>query len=359
MSARPILIVAGGTGGHVFPALAVAQALRDRSVPVVWLGTAAGLEARVVPAAGIRLETLPVKGLRGNGWRGWLQAPFMLLAAVRQALGVIYQTNPVAVLGMGGYVTGPGALAARLSGRALVIHEQNAIPGLTNRLVARIAQRVLTGLDAQLGQAKRREWTGNPIRAEIAALPAPGHRDASRTGPVRLLVIGGSLGARRLNQVVPAALAELPQATRPVVWHQAGERTLETAQSAYQQAGVDADIDAFITDMAAAYAWCDLVVCRAGALTVSELAAAGVPAVFVPLPHAVDDHQTRNAEFLTAVDAARLIPESTLTPATLATTLHDLLGEPSRLTAMARAARAQGRPNAAERVADVCMEVAA
>ena len=359
MSARPIMIVAGGTGGHVFPALAVAAVLREQSVPVVWLGTAQGLEARVVPAAGITLETLSVRGLRGNGWLGWLKAPLTLLRALGQALAIIRRTNPSAVLGMGGYVTGPGAVAARLSGRALIIHEQNAIPGLTNRLVAKIAQRVLTGLDAQLGRLDQREWIGNPIRAEIAATPQPADRYEGRTGPARVLVIGGSLGARTLNQVVPAALAQLPVAARPLVRHQAGERTLETAKAAYANAGVKADITAFIADMAQAYAWCDLVICRAGALTVSELAAAGVPAIFVPLPHAVDDHQTKNAAFLTQAGAARLMPERTLTAATLADTLNELLAERAELLAMANAARAQGRPNAAERVAQVCLEVAA
>lgn len=359
MSARPIMIIAGGTGGHVFPALAVAAVLREQSVPVVWLGTAHGLEARVVPAAGIALETLSVRGLRGNGWLGWIKAPVTLLRALAQAFAIIRRTNPTAVLGMGGYVTGPGAVAARISGRALVIHEQNAIPGLTNRLAAKVAQRVLTGLDAHLGRADRREWIGNPIRADIAALAQPARRYAGRTGPARVLVIGGSLGARTLNQVVPAALAKLPVDSRPLVRHQAGERTLEIAKTAYQHAGVKADISAFIGDMAKAYAWCDLVICRAGALTVSELAAAGVPAIFVPLPHAVDDHQTKNAAFLTQVGAAWLMPEHTLTASTLANALNDLLRERSALLAMANAARAQGRPNAAERVAEVCLEVAA
>ena len=357
MSARPVLIIAGGTGGHVFPALAVAQVLTGRSVPVVWLGTPNGLEARVVPEAGLTLETVSVRGLRGNGLVGWLKAPWMVARAMVQALAVIRRHRPRVVLGMGGYVAGPGGVMARLRRLPLVIHEQNAIAGFTNRLLSRLATRVLTGLDAPFPQGVAAEFTGNPLRAGIAGRPTAGGR--AHAGRPRLLIIGGSLGALSLNRTVPQAIAALPEADRPDIRHQAGRRTLGIARSAYAEAGVEARVDAFIDDMAEAYRWCDLVVCRAGALTVSELAAAGVPAVLVPFPHAVDDHQTANARFLVDAGGARMIADHELDPETLAGLLSELLGDRERLRAMGDAARRVGRPAAAERVADICMEVAA
>ncbi|MEX0429963.1 undecaprenyldiphospho-muramoylpentapeptide beta-N-acetylglucosaminyltransferase [Spiribacter insolitus] len=357
MSARPVLIIAGGTGGHVFPALAVAQVLTGRSVPVVWLGTPNGLEARVVPAAGLPLETVSVRGLRGNGLIGWLKAPWMVGRAIVQALGVIRRHQPRVVLGMGGYVAGPGGVAARLRRLPLVIHEQNAIAGLTNRLLSRLATRVLTGLDAAFAQGVDAEFTGNPVRTEIADRSAIDSADHG--GALRLLVIGGSLGALSLNRAVPQAIAALPEAERPDIRHQAGQSTLDIARGAYADAGVEARIDPFIDDMAEAYRWCDLVVCRAGALTVSELAAAGVPAILVPFPHAVDDHQTANARFLVNAGAARMIADRDLTPDSLAALLSELLGDRDRLRTMSAAAHQVGRPAAAERVADICMEVAA
>lgn len=359
MSERPVMIIAGGTGGHVFPALAVAQVLHQRAIPVVWLGTSMGLEARVVSEAGFTLETVSVKGLRGNGWRGWLKAPLILLRALLQTLAIMRRYNPRVVLGMGGYVTGPGGIAARLSGRPLVIHEQNAIPGLTNRLLARLAQRVLTGLDAPVGRPGQSELIGNPVRAELTALAAPMTRYQQARTPSRLLVVGGSLGALRLNEVVPAALAHIPLEQRPEVLHQAGLRTLTAAREAYQRAHVNAQVTAFIEDMAAAYAWCDLIICRAGALTISELAVVGVPAILVPYPHAVDDHQSANAGFLTQAKAAVMMSDASLSPAALAAELSNLLSNHEQRLTMANAARAQGRPEAAQRVADICLEVAA
>lgn len=358
MSERPVMILAGGTGGHVFPALAVAEALAARSVPVVWMGTERGLEGRVVPAAGLPLEALRVRGLRGKGRLGWVTAPLMLARALWQALGALRRHRPRSVLGMGGYVAGPGAVAAWLLRRPLVIHEQNAIPGFTNRLLARLARRVLTGFDRPFPGAPAARFVGNPVRRAIAELPAPEARLAGRTGPARLLVVGGSLGALALNRTVPAALARLPAGTRPQVRHQAGERTLEVAREAYAGAAVPAQVSAFIEDMAEAYAWADLVICRAGALTVSELAAAGVPALFVPFPHAVDDHQAANAGFLVDAGAAEMIREADLDPDALAGTLVRLLGDRAALAAMAGRARALGRPQAAAAVADVCLEVA-
>ncbi len=357
MNARPVLIIAGGTGGHVFPALAVAQVLVGRAVPVIWLGTPDGLEARVVPGAGLTLETVSVRGLRGNGLLGWFKAPWMVTRALIQALAVIRRHRPRAVLGMGGYVAGPGGLAARLCRLPLVIHEQNAVAGLTNRLLSRLATRVLTGLDASFGRGVDAEFTGNPVRAGIAGRPAAA--DERHDGPPRLLVIGGSLGALSLNRAVPAAVARLAVADRPSIRHQAGRRTLDTARAAYAEADVDAQVEAFIDDMAEAYRWCDLVICRAGALTVSELAAAGVPAILVPFPHAVDDHQTANAQFLVDAGGAERIADHDLDAPTLSAALSALLDNRDRLRAMGSAARRVGRPAAAERVADICIEVAA
>ncbi|MDR9454706.1 MAG: undecaprenyldiphospho-muramoylpentapeptide beta-N-acetylglucosaminyltransferase [Spiribacter sp.] len=359
MSVTPVMIVAGGTGGHVFPALAVARELERRGTPVIWLGTPGGLEARVVPEAGIAMETTTVRGLRGNGLRGWLMAPWMILLAVLQCRAVIRRHQPRSMLGMGGYVTGPAGLAARWLGCPLVIHEQNAIAGLTNRLLARLASRVLTGLEAEFSHHVAAEFTGNPVREAIAALPAPTTRYAERQGPMRLLVMGGSLGALTLNRIVPAALARLPGDQRPEVRHQAGPRTLETARQAYADARVEATVSAFIDDMAEAYGWCDLVICRAGALTVSELATAGVPAILVPYPHAVDDHQSANARRLVEAGGAELIADDQLEADRLAVRLERLLSDRRVLAHMGEAAGAFGRPDAATRVADVCLEVAA
>jgi len=357
MTGRPILIIAGGTGGHVFPALAVAEVLDRQSTPVIWLGTPLGLEARVVPQAGIPLETVTVRGLRGNGWTGWLKAPWMVARAVLQTLSVLRRHRPRAVLGMGGYVAGPGGIAAWLKGVPLIIHEQNAIAGLTNRLLSRLATRVLTGLGAHFPGDRGTTFTGNPVRGAITALaeadPAP---PPSR---VRLLVIGGSLGARTLNQRVPEALALLPAAEQPTVLHQAGERSLETARAGYREAGLEADVRAFIDDMASAYRDADVVICRSGALTVSELAAVGRPAILVPYPYAVDDHQRANARFLVDADAACMIADNALSAQGLATMLRPLLGDPAARARMAANARRVGRPRAAEQVADVCLAVSA
>lgn len=358
MSAAPVMIVAGGTGGHVFPALAVARELEQRGIPVIWLGTPGGLEARVVPEAGIAMDTVSVRGLRGNGLRGWLAAPWMVLTALWQCRALLRRHQPRAMLGMGGYVTGPAGLAARWQGCPLVIHEQNAIAGLTNRLLARVARRILTGLDARFTGRAAVEFTGNPVRASIAGLPAPQARYDGHAGPMRLLVIGGSLGALTLNRAVPAALARLSVDERPTVLHQAGERTLDTAREAYAAGEVTADVRAFIEDMAEAYDWCDLVICRAGALTVSELATAGVPAILVPYPHAVDDHQSANARRLVEAGGAELVADDQLEPERLAGRLARLLGDRRVLARMAAAARTLGRPDAAARVADVCLEVA-
>lgn len=353
----PVLILAGGTGGHIFPGLAVAQALRARDVPVVWLGSAGGMETRLVPQAGVTIETISVSGLRGKGLATLFKAPFLLLRSLWQAMSVLRRLRPRAVLSFGGYAAGPGGLGAWLLRRPLLVHEQNRAPGLTNRVLARLAARVLCGFpDAFAGRAT--EHVGNPVRAEISALPTPAERFADRDGAVRLLVLGGSQGAQSLNVAVPGVLSRFAASVRPQVRHQCGERHAARAQQAYAEAGVPASVEPFIADMAQAYAWADLIVCRAGALTLAELCAAGVGSVLVPFPNAVDDHQTRNAEYLVERGAARLAPEgegfADRMQAELATLLADA---PARLR-MAEAARSAAMPQAAARVADIVIQEA-
>ncbi|MBN8728187.1 MAG: undecaprenyldiphospho-muramoylpentapeptide beta-N-acetylglucosaminyltransferase [Xanthomonadales bacterium] len=349
----PVLIMAGGTGGHIFPGLAVAAELARRGVPVLWLGAEGGLETRLVPQHGLRLETLSIGGLRGKGVATLLRAPLRLLRAVRAARGLLRCELPRSALSMGGYVAAPGGLAARLAGVPVVVHEQNAIAGATNRLLARFARRVLAGF---AGALPRAEWVGNPVRAEIVALPPPAERLAGRSGPLRVLVLGGSQGARSLNLAVAGALRGGPDGI-PMVRHQCGAAGLDAAREAYAAAGVEAAISPFIDDMAGAYAWADLAICRAGALTLAELAAAGLPAILVPYPHAVDDHQTRNAEALVSAGAARLVPEGADFEARLAAALA-AIADRGVLAAMAAAAREFARPDAAVRIADACLEVA-
>jgi UDP-N-acetylglucosamine--N-acetylmuramyl-(pentapeptide) pyrophosphoryl-undecaprenol N-acetylglucosamine transferase len=357
MSAQsPVLIMAGGTGGHIFPGLAVAETLRAQGVPVVWLGAAGGMETKVVPAHGIELHTVAVGGLRGKGMKTRLTAPFMLARALLSSLSVLRRLKPRSVLSMGGYVAGPGGIAARLLHRPLLVHEQNRVAGFTNRKLAAHAQRVMAGFADVLPNA---EWVGNPVRGAISSLPLPAQRLAGHTGKPRLLVLGGSLGARALNLSVPQALASMPAEQRPDVLHQCGNRGIDEARKAYADAGVDAQIVPFIEDMAGTYAWADLAVCRAGALTLAELTACGLGAVLVPFPHAVDDHQTRNAEALVAAGAAELIQERDLNTQDLAQRLSALLNDRTKLLAMAEAARTLAKPNAAADIARACVEVAA
>jgi UDP-N-acetylglucosamine--N-acetylmuramyl-(pentapeptide) pyrophosphoryl-undecaprenol N-acetylglucosamine transferase len=343
--------MAGGTGGHVFPGLAVAVELRAAGWDVVWMGAKSGMEARLVPAQGFRMAWVRAAALRGKGALAALLLPANLLVSFAQAARAIFRLRPDVVLGMGGYVAFPGGMMASLFARPLAVHEQNAIAGLTNRVLARVADRVMTAFPEALRGA---EWTGNPVRREIAALAPPEARLAGRGGPLRLLVVGGSLGAQALNECVPRALALL--APRPVVVHQAGERHLEALRANYRAAGVAGELLPFIDDMARRYAEADLVVCRAGAITVAELSAGGVASVLVPFPHAVDDHQSANARFLAERGAAVLLPQATLTPESLAATLRGL--DRRRLLDMARAARALGKPEAARLVAQCCMELA-
>ena len=355
-----VMITAGGTGGHVFPGLAVAAKLVARGARVFWLGTRGGIEATLVPQRGIDFEAVAFRGVRGKGIATLVLGPFALFAACVAALRVIRRRRPDVVLGLGGFASFPGALMGVASGRPLVLHDANAVAGLANRVLAFGADRVLTGFpDALRGRhARRANWVGNPLRDEIVAVPAPAERFAGRSGPLRVLVVGGSLGARALNEAVPAALATIPRASRPQVVHQAGARNLADLEVAYREAGVEAECVAFIDDMAARYAWADLVVCRGGALTVAELAAVGLGAVIVPLPGAIADEQSANAKFLLDAGAAIVTSQDEL--ATADQPLAGILAALTRADAltMAQAARSVGRRDAADKVASVCLDLA-
>ncbi|GMU49583.1 MAG: UDP-N-acetylglucosamine--N-acetylmuramyl-(pentapeptide) pyrophosphoryl-undecaprenol N-acetylglucosamine transferase [Candidatus Desulfobacillus denitrificans] len=345
--------MAGGTGGHVFPGLAVADFLHERGWRVVWMGNPDGMEAKLVPTRGYEMAWVRFAALRGKGLSRKLLLPLNLLRAFWQAQRQLSRVRPNVVLGMGGYVTFPGGMMAALCGRPLVVHEQNSVAGLANRVLAGVADRVLGGFP---GVLKKSEWTGNPVRAEIAALPRPAQRYAGRSGRLEVLVVGGSLGAQALNDAVPRALTLIPEAERPRVTHQSGAKQIDALRAAYAAAGVEAVLLPFIDDMAARYAAADLVICRAGALTVAELSAAGVASVLVPFPFAVDDHQTGNARFLSDAGAAILLPQTELAPERLAALLRELTRE--QLAAMADKARALAKPEATRAVAEACMGVA-
>nr|WP_298171696.1 undecaprenyldiphospho-muramoylpentapeptide beta-N-acetylglucosaminyltransferase [uncultured Pseudomonas sp.] len=350
-----VLIMAGGTGGHVFPALACAREFKARGYSVHWLGTPRGIENELVPAAGLPLHLIDVSGLRGKGKLSLLKAPFQLLKALLQARKVLRELQPVCVLGMGGYVTGPGGLAARMNGAPLIIHEQNAVAGTANRSLVPFASRVCEAFPDTFGASDKRRTTGNPVREELF-LETP--RDALGKRRARLLVLGGSLGAEPLNKLLPEALALVAAELRPEVFHQAGKQHDGVTTERYAAAGVEAQVAPFIKDMARAYAWADLVVCRAGALTVSELAAAGLPSFLLPLPHAIDDHQTHNAGYLAREGAAVLLPQRSTDAATLAAQLTEVLMHPERLNSMAGTARRLAKPDATRTVVDICLEVA-
>ena len=353
MTGRTLLVMAGGTGGHVFPGLAVADVMRSRAWNVVWLGNPGGMEAALVPRHGIPMQWVRFGGLRGKGFATQAMLPFNLARAFWQSLRVLREVRPAVVLGMGGYVAFPAGMVAALTGVPLVVHEQNSVAGLTNKVLARVARRVLVAFPGAIAGG---DWSGNPVRVDVAALPAPEARYRARSGPLRLLVVGGKLGAQALNTVVPQALARLPADARPVVVHQSGRKHLAALQAAYRDAGVEATAVEFIDDMAAAYADADLVVCRAGAMTVAEVAAAGVASLMVPFPHAVDDHQTTNARFLSERGAALLVPQSELDADRLAALLAGL--DRDGLLAIARRARELAKPDAAARVADACEAIA-
>ncbi len=349
---KTIMIMAGGTGGHIFPALAVAHKMRDAGWRVVWLGNPAGMEARLVPQHGFEMRWLDFGALRGKGLARKLLLPFNLLRGFFQARRVISQVRPNVVLGMGGYITFPGGMMAALSGVPLVLHEQNSVPGMANKVLAGVADRILTGFPDVL---KKASWLGNPVRPEIAAVSAPVERFAERTGALHVLVIGGSLGAQALNEIVPKGMALLTESEQPQIVHQAGEKHIEALKANYAAVGVQAHCVPFIEDMAGAYAWADLVICRSGALTVAELAAVGVASILVPFPHAVDDHQTANAKFLVNVGGAFLLPQANLTPDSLALIRNYSRGQ---LLEMAEKARSLAKPDATGDVANICAEIA-
>lgn len=357
---RTLMVMAGGTGGHVYPALAVADALRARGWEVFWLGTRAGLEARVVPAAGIDMVWVSMGGVRGKGLLKKLLLPLTLLVAFWQSLRTILQRRPDVVLGMGGYTAFPGGMMASLLNKPLVIHEQNSVGGLTNRVLACLADRVLTAFPKVFTHTHDKpipcrrvatEWVGNPVRTDIATAAK-----TERSGPLRVLVVGGSLGATALNERVPQALALLSPEKRPLVVHQSGRQHLDALRANYAAAGVEAEVRDYIEDMAAAYQACDFAICRAGAMTVAELACAGVPAVLVPFPFAVDDHQTGNAEFLSEAGAAWLIQQKDLSAERLATLIGGL--DRATLAVMSDKAKKLAKPEATKRVADICEALA-
>lgn len=354
---RTIMIMAGGTGGHIFPALAVADCLRAQGWSVVWLGARTGMEARLIPPRGYTMAWVRMSGVRRSGVLRIALLPLNLLIAFWQSARAIFRHRPDVILGMGGYVTFPGGMMASLLNRPLVIHEQNSVAGLANRVLARLADRILAAFPDAFGPGKRALWVGNPVREEIAAIDPPESRMAGRSGPLRVLVIGGSLGAQALNETVPQALARIGAAERPRVTHQSGEAHLAALREHYNRAGVEAELVPFIEDMAARYAHADLVICRAGATTIAELAAAGIASVLVPYPHAVDDHQTSNARHLSDRGAAVLIPQREFTADKLAALLSGITRE--ALTRMAVAARAVAKPRATRQVAEACMELAA
>jgi UDP-N-acetylglucosamine--N-acetylmuramyl-(pentapeptide) pyrophosphoryl-undecaprenol N-acetylglucosamine transferase len=352
----PVMIFAGGTGGHIFPGLAVAAALRARGVPVVWLGADGGMETRLVPQHGIDIETIAISGLRGKGIATLLRAPLRVLSAIRAAAKVLRRHRPRAVVSFGGFAAGPGGIAAAIAGVPLLVHEQNRAPGMTNRVLSMFARRVLTGFpDSFPG---KETVVGNPVRSVISGIATPAERFAEASPRLRVLVLGGSQGARALNDALPKALSQL-QGIDHDVRHQCGEKMRDDAVRAYADAGVVASVEPFIADMAAAYAWADIVVCRAGALTLAEICAAGVASVLVPLPTAVDDHQTKNGLYLVERGAAVLLKQDDTLADRLATTLRALAGDAAKRLTMAEAARSLAKPDAADRVADIVIEVAA
>ncbi|MHB8454168.1 MAG: undecaprenyldiphospho-muramoylpentapeptide beta-N-acetylglucosaminyltransferase [Acidiferrobacterales bacterium] len=353
-----VLIIAGGTGGHVYPALAVAQELRTQGVSVVWAGTRKGLEARVVPAAGFEIEWITIRGLRRTGWLSWLLMPLRLVVAMFQSWRILRRRRPDAVLAMGGFVAAPGGLTARMLRRPLLIHEQNAVAGLTNRWLAYIADTVMCGFPEAFGTLPGARHVGNPVRSEILALPLPAERLSDRTGPLRVLVIGGSQGAIVFNRIMPQAVAKLSHQYVLEIWHQTGKTERERTEHAYRRTEAKAKVTAFIDDMAQAYAWADVLVCRAGAMTIAELAAAGVAAILVPYPHAVDDHQTANARFLSDRDAAVLVTQGEFSAQRIEELLAGFAANRELLLRLASNARACAVPDATEAVARLCLEAA-
>ena len=346
--------MAGGTGGHIFPGLAVADVFRKRGVEVRWLGAQGGMEVQRVADHGISVDQVRISGVRGKGLLSWLSLPFRLLRAVLDARASLAASQPGLAISFGGYAAGPGGIAARLGGVPLVVHEQNCVPGMTNRVLAKFSKCVLQAFPGTFPERTGAVTCGNPVRRSVAILAHPDERFSRRSGQPRLLITGGSQGARSLNTIVPEAVALLPSSLRPLVHHQAGAGNSVATRGIYEAHGIDAEVHEFIENISAEYAWADLVICRAGALTISELAAVGLGAILIPYPWAVDDHQTRNAAFLADADAAQLEAEASLTPTLLAARLEALLADRSCLLEMARAARLLAVSDSAEQVVDHC-----
>ena len=351
ISQKTLLVMAGGTGGHIFPGLAVADHLKHQGWKIVWLGNPSGMEFNLIPSRGIPFEGIQFGGLRGKGLKTKLMLPFNLMRAMKQSLEILKRIRPSVILGMGGYVTFPAGLTATLLGYPLVLHEQNSIAGLTNRILAKLAGRKLCAFPNALPGA---EWVGNPLRADLLKLNTPAERFAGRTGNLCILVVGGSLGAAALNETIPAALALIPKDTRPFVTHQSGTKHEQSLRERYQALGVEAKVEPFIENMASAYEAADLVICRSGAMTIAELSAAGVASCLVPFPFAVDDHQTYNAKFLADAGAAKLLPQNEMNAQSLAAWICTLTR--SQLQTMAEKALSVAKPEATVRVAQVCEE---
>jgi UDP-N-acetylglucosamine--N-acetylmuramyl-(pentapeptide) pyrophosphoryl-undecaprenol N-acetylglucosamine transferase len=353
---KTLLVMSGGSGGHIYPALAVARLLLDKGVNIVWLGTRTGLESRIVFSEGIDLEWIEVKGLRGVGWVRWFSSAVMLVRAFWQATCVIRRRRPDALLGMGSYVSGPGALVGLLMRLPLVIHEANSQAGFTNQVLARFATRVLTGFPVTYGLGRKTEWVGNPVRTAITKIDTKKYCTDKKKEDFQLLVTGGSQGAEILNRLVPSAVAMLAVSDRPIIVHQCGQAWKDVTEQRYSELGVDADVVGYIENIGTAYQNSDLVICRSGAMTLAEISSVGVASLLVPFPHAVGDHQSKNAMFMVERGAACLIPQELLSSQTLANLMFELLNDRSKLTALARAARALSCPDAAERVAACCLE---
>ncbi len=352
--------MAGGTGGHIFPALAVADYLREKGTNIVWLGTRKGLEAKIIPENGIQIEYLSIAGLRGKGVMRLLMTPFKLIHATIQAIKILKKHNPTLVLGMGGYVTGPGGIAAKLLGKKLVIHEQNAVAGMTNKFLAKIATKVFEAFPNSFTNSSATDTKitccGNPLRKEFTKRPKKAKHPLNNK--VNLLVVGGSLGAKILNEVVPATISSIPEHKNLNIIHQAGERTIDIAKTCYQKNHVEAKIIPFIDDVAKAYIEADIVICRAGALTISEIAMIGVPSILIPLPHAVDDHQTKNAMYLADNGAAILMPQHSFTKENLAVEIIKLINSNEKRKQMSKIARGLAKKEATAIVAEYCLEAA-
>jgi UDP-N-acetylglucosamine--N-acetylmuramyl-(pentapeptide) pyrophosphoryl-undecaprenol N-acetylglucosamine transferase len=357
MKDKTFLVMAGGTGGHVFPALATAQKLIERNDSVVWLGSCGGMEEKIVKDAGIPFYGISVSGIRGKGVLSKLMAPVRVLHAILQALKVLLTVKPDAVLGMGGFASGPGGLAAKILRKPLLIHEQNALAGLTNRVLAKMATSVMAAFPDAFPESVTVKLTGNPLRDEISELFYKPKASPNKDGRIRLLVLGGSLGAAKLNAEVPDAISLLDKQLQPEVWHQTGKGKNQGVLAKYQTANVEAKVSEFIGNMADAYRWADFVICRAGALTISELCVSGVGAILVPYPFAVDDHQTLNAKYMTNSGAAWLLPQSDLNGATLAEVLKPLFSKPERIRILSEAAHKLAKADATEKVASECRRV--